>query len=47
MDDWMDDVTNDGSSGFRGCFTPPAQNASYIDPLKETKNLSRYYNSTN
>jgi hypothetical protein len=31
MDDWMDDGTDDGSGGFRGCFTPPAQNASYID----------------
>ncbi len=27
---WMDD----GSGGFKGCFTPPAQNASYIDGLK-------------
>ncbi len=33
MDDWMDDGTDDGSGGFRGCFTPPAQNASYIDVL--------------
>ncbi len=33
MDDWMDDGTDDDSGGFRGCFTPPAQNASYIHGL--------------
>jgi hypothetical protein len=27
----MDDGMDDDSGGFRGCFTPPAQNASYID----------------
>jgi hypothetical protein len=33
MDDWTDDRMDDGSGGFRGCFTPPVQNASYIDYL--------------
>ncbi len=37
MDDWTDDGMDDGLSGFRGCVTPPAQNASYIENGKVTR----------
>jgi hypothetical protein len=33
---WLDDRTDDGSGGFKGCFTPPAQNSSYIDVQPRT-----------
>ncbi len=48
MDDWMDDGMDDSSGRFRGCFTPPAQNASYIDSSlapnpKFLRSLTQWY----